>query len=205
MGIQAGALDLRKCLLLAVRKCDRRLADRRGQRGLLAAAAPGAALLHHHDASFFERFDGRRHAAVEQVEVARRDRTALECLDELTLAERGLGRRVVETLGCKHDPAVLDGFDGRALNGPHAVVALDHARTSTRGQEQTQALGKRRDVLAAHPARNACRLGGKKRFAEDGFDGLDARRVKGVVALQVAQLGRNIDDVACGGTVAKVD
>ena len=48
-------------------------------------------------------------------------------------------------------------------------------------------------------------LSGKERFAEDGFDRLDARKVKGVVALQVAQLGRNIDDVACGGTVAKVD
>ena len=99
----------------------------------------------------------------------------------------------------------MDRLDGGTFNRPHAVVAFDHARASTRGQEQAQALGKRRDILAAHPARDAGSLGCKERFAEDGFDGLDARRVEGIVALQVAQLERNIDDVACGGTVAKVD
>ena len=133
VGIEACALNLREGLLLAIRKCDRRFTARGGQRSLLAATAPGTALLHHHDTTFFERLDGRRHTVVEQVEVARRDRAALERLDELTLTDRGLGRRVVETLGREHDPAVLNGFDGGALNGPHAVVALDHARASTRG------------------------------------------------------------------------
>ena len=205
VGVKTGTLNLRERLPLTVGECHRRLTACRGQRGLLAATAPGAALFHHHDASFFKRFDGRRHAVVEQVEIARRDRAALERLDELTLADRGLGRRVVETLGRKHDPAVLDGFNGGALNGPHTVIALDHARAAARRQKQAQALGKRRDVLAAHPVRDAGSLGGKERFAEDGFDGLDARRVEGVVALQVTKLGRNIDDVACGGTIAKVD
>ena len=183
MSVQTGALNLRECLLLAVGKGDRRLAACRGQRGLLAATAPGTALLHHHDAAFFERLDGRRHTVIEQVEVARRDRAALERLDELTLADRGLGRRIVEALGREHDPAVLDGFDGGALNGPHAVVTFDHARASTRGQEQTQALGKRCDVLAAHPACDTGSLGGKERFAEDSLDGLDACGVEGDVAL----------------------
>ena len=205
MSVQTGALNLRECLLLAVGKRDRRLAACRGQRGLLAATAPGTALLHHHDAAFFERLDGRRHTVIEQVEVARRDRAALERLDELTLTDRGLWRRVVETLGREHDPAVLDGFNGRALNGPHAVIALDHARASARRQEQAQALGKRRNILAAHPTCNTGGLGAKERFAEDGLDRLDARGVEGNVALQVAQFGRNIDDIACGGTVAKVD
>ena len=133
MCVQASTLNLRERLLLAVRERDRGLAARRGQRGLLAAATPRTTLLHHHNAAFFERLNSRRHAVVEQVEVARRDRTALERLDELTLTDRGLGRRVVETLGREHDPAVLDGFDGGALNGPHAVVALDHTRATTRG------------------------------------------------------------------------
>ena len=205
MGVQTGALNLRERLLLAVGKGDRGLAARRGQRSLLAAAAPGTALLHHDDAAFFERLDSRRHAVVEQVKVARRDRAALERLNELTLTNRGLGRRVVETLGREHDPAVLDGIDGGALNGPHAVVALDHARASTRWQEQTQALGKRCDVLAAHPACDTGSLGGKERFAEDSFDELNARRVESAVALQVTQLRRNVDDIARGRTVTKVD
>lgn len=132
-------------------------------------------------------------------------RSALERLDELTLTNRRFGRRIVEALGRKHDPTVLDGFDGTALDSPHAVVAFDHARASTRWQEQAQALGKRRDVLAAHPARNTGSLGTKKRFAENRLDGLDARRIEGVVALQVAQLGRYIDDIARGRAVAKVD
>ena len=99
----------------------------------------------------------------------------------------------------------MDGFDGGALNGPHTVIALDHARASARRQEQAQALGKRRDIFAAHPARNTCSLSGKERFAEDSLDGLDARGVEGIVTLQVSQLGRNVDDVACGGTVTKVN
>ena len=205
MGVQTGALNLRECLLLAVGKCDRRFAARGGQRSLLAATAPGAALLHHHDTTFFERLDGRRHAVVEQVEIARRDRSALERLDELALAHGGLGRRVVETLGREHDPAVLDRLDGGTFNRPHAVVALDHPRTAARGQKQAQALGKRCDVLAAHPARDAGSLRGKERFAEDYLDGLDARGVEGVVSLQLAQLKRNVDDIARGGTVAKMD
>ena len=205
MSVQTGALNLRERLLLAVGKGDRRLAACRGQRGLLAAATPRTALLHHHDAAFFESLDGRRHTVIEKVEVARRDRAALERLDELALADRGLGRRIVEAFGREHDPAILDGFDGWTFNRPHAVVTLDHTRTAARGQKQAQALGKRCDVLVAHPACDTGGFGGKERFAEDGFDRLDARKVKGVVALQVAQLGRNIDDVACGGTVAKVD
>ena len=203
--IQASALNLRESLLLAIRKCDRRFAARGGQRSLLAATAPGTALLHHHDTAFFERLDGRRHAVVKQIKVARRDGAALERLDELALANGGLGRRIVEALGREHDPAILNRLDGGTLNRPCAVIALDHARATARRQKQAQALGKRRDVLAAHPARDACSLGGKERFAEDGLDGLDARRIEGVVALQVAQLRRNIDDIACGDTVAKVD
>ena len=205
VGVKTGALNLRERLLLAVGKCDRRLAACRGQRGLLAASTPGAALLHNHDAAFFERLDGRRHAVIEKVEVARRDRAALERLDELTLTNRRFGRRIVEALGRKHDPAVLDGFNGGALNGPHAIIALDHARASTRGQEQTQALGKGCDIFAAHPTRDAGGLGTKERFAENRLDGLDARRIEGVVALQVAQLGRDVDDVARGRTVAKMN
>ena len=205
MRIQASALNLRERLLLAVGKCDRRFATRGGQRGLLAATAPGTALLHHDNAAFFERLDGRRHAVVKQVEIARRDRSALERLDELTLTNRRFGRRIVEALGRKHDPTVLDRLDGWALNRPCAVIALDHARAAARGQEQAQTLGKRRDIFAAHPTRDAGGLCGKERFAEDSLDGLDARRVEGVVALQVTKLGRNIDDVACGGTIAKVD
>ena len=205
MSVQTGALNLRECLLLATGKGDRRFAACRGQRGLLAAATPGAALFHHHNAAFFERLDGRRHAVIEKVEVARRDRSALERLDELALADRGLGWRVVKAFGRKHHPAVLDGFDGWTFNRPHAVVALDHTRAAARWQKQAQALGKRRDILAAHPARNACSLGGKERFAEDGFDRLDARKVKGVVARQIAQIRRNVDDIARGGTVTKVD
>lgn len=154
MGVKAGALDLSKRLLLAVGKGDRRLAACRGQRGLLAAATPRTAFLHHHDAAFFERLDGRRHTVIEKVEVARRDRTTLERLDELALADRGLGWRVVKAFGRKHHPAVLDGFDGWTFNRPHAVVALDHTRAATRRQEQAQALGKRRNILAAHPARD---------------------------------------------------
>ena len=205
MSVQTGALNLRECLLLAVGKGDRRLAACRGQRGLLAATAPGTALLHHHDAAFFERLDGRRHTVIEQVEVARRDRAALERLDELTLTDRGLWRRVVETFGREHDPAVLDGFNGRALNGPHAVIALDHTRTAARGQEQAQALGKRRDILAAHPACDTGSLGGKEWFAENRLDGLDARRIESVVTLQTGQLGRDVDDVARGRTIAKMN
>ena len=205
VGVQACALNLREGLPLTVGECHRGLAARRGQRSLLAAATPGAALLHHHDAALFERLDGSGHAVVKQVEVARRDRTALERLYELTLTDRGLGRRVVETLGREHDPTVFDGFDGGALNGPEAVVALDHTRASTRWQEQTQALGKRCDVLAAHPARNACSFGGKERLAEDSLDRLDARGVEGVVALQVGKLGRDIDDIARCRTVAKMN
>ena len=205
VSVQAGALNLRERLLLAVGKGDRRFAARRGQRGLLAAATPRTALLHHNDAAFFERLNGGRHAVVEQVEVARRDRAALERLDKLALADRRFGRRIVEALGRKHHPAVLDGFDGGALNGPHTVVALDHARAAARRQKQTQTLGKRCDVLAAHPARNACSLGGKERLAEDGLDRLDARGVESVVTLQVGQLGRNVDDVARGRTVAKMN
>ena len=205
MGVKAGAFNLRERLLLAVRERDRRLAACRGQRGLLAAATPGAALLHHHDAAFFERLDGRRHTVVEQVKVTRRDRTALERLDELTLANSGLGRRIVEALRCEHHPAVLDRLDGRTLDRPRPVIALDHARTTTRRQEQAQALGKRRDIFAAHPTRNAGGLGTKERFAEDGLNGLDARGVEGVITLQVAQLRRNIDDITRSGTVAKVN
>ena len=205
MRIQASALNLRERLLLTVRKRDRRFAACRGQRSLLAATAPGTALLHHHDAAFFERLDGRRHTVIEKVEVARRDRTTLERLDELALADRGLGWRVVKAIGRKHHPAVLDGFDGWTFNRPHTVVALDHTRAATRRQEQAQALGKRRDILAAHPARNACSLGGKERFAEDSLDGFNARGVEGVVTLQIAQLRRNVDDIARGGTVTKVN
>ena len=205
MSVQTGALNLRECLLLSVGKGNWRLAACRGQRGLLAAATPRTALLHHHDAALFERLDGRRHAVVEQVEVARRDRPALERLDKLTLADRGLGRRIVKSLGRKHDPTVLNGLDGGALNRPYAVIALDHTRAAARRQKQTQTLGKRCDVLAAHPACDTGSLGGKERFAEDGLDGFNARGVEGVVALQVAQLRRNVDDIARGGTVTKVD
>ena len=205
VGVQACVLNLREGMPLTVGECHRGLAARRGQRGLLAAATPGTALFNHDNAAFFERFNGRRHAVVEQVEVACRDRAALERLDELTLADRCLGRRVVETLGREHDPAVLDGFDGGALNGPHAVSALDHARASTRGQEQAQALGKRCDVLAAHPSRNACSLGVKERLAEDGLDRLDARGIESDVTLQAGKLGRDVDDVARGRTVAKMN
>ena len=205
MSVQACAFNLREGLPLTVGECHRGLAARRGQRGPLAAATPSAALFHHHDAAFFERLDGRRHAVVEQVKVARRDRTALERLDELTLTDRGLGRRVVETLGREHNPAVLNGFDGGALNGPHAVIALDHARASTRWQEQAQALGKRCDVLAAHPACDTGGLGGKERLAEDSLDRLDARGIESFVTLQVGQLGRDVDDVARGSTVAKMN
>ena len=205
MSVQTGALNLRERLLLTVRKRDRRFAACRGQRSLLAATAPGAALFHHHDATFFERLDGRRHTVIEKVEVARRDRTTLERLDELALADRGLGWRVVKAFGRKHHPAVLDGFDGWTFNRPHAVVALDHTRAATRRQEQAQALGKRRDILAAHPTCDAGGFGGKERFAEDGLDGLDAHGVEGVVARQIAQIRRNVDDIARGGTVTKVD
>ena len=205
MSVQTGALNLRERLLLTVGECDRCLAACRGERGLFIAATPRTALLHHHDAAFFERLDGSRHAVIEQVEVTRRDRAAPQCLDELALADRGLGRRIVKALGREHDPAVLDRLDGGTFNRPHAVVALDHARASTRGQKQAQALGKRRDILAAHPARDTGSLGGKERFAEDGFDGFNARGVERAVALQIAQLGRNVDDVACGSTVAKMD
>ena len=118
MRIQASALNLRERLLLAVGKCDRRFATRGGQRGLLAATAPGTALLHHDNAAFFERLDGRRHAVVKQVEIARRDRSALERLDELALANGGLGRCIVEALGREHDPTVLNRLDGGALNRP---------------------------------------------------------------------------------------
>ena len=183
MRIQASALNLRECLLLAVGKCNRRLAACRGQRGLLAAATPRTALLHHHDAALFERLDSRRHAVIEKVEVARRDRSALERLDELTLANGGLGRRIVKSLGREHDPAVLDRLDGGTFNRPHAIFALDHTRTSTRWQEKAQALGKCRDILAAHPACDTGSLGGKERFAEDSLDGFNARGVEGVVAL----------------------
>lgn len=65
MSVQTGALNLRERLLLTVRKRDRRFAACRGQRSLLAATAPGAALFHHHDATFFERLDGRRHTVIE--------------------------------------------------------------------------------------------------------------------------------------------
>ena len=205
VSVQAGALNLRERLLLAVGKRHRRLAARRGQRGLLAATTPRTALLNHDDAAFFERFNGRRHAVVEQIEVARRDRAALERLDKLTLADRSFGRRVIEALGREHDPTILDGFDGGALDGPYAVIALDHARASTRGQEQAQALGKRCDVLAAHPARDAGSLGGKERLAENGLNGLDASGIESAVALQVGQLGRDVDDVARCHTVAKMD
>ena len=99
----------------------------------------------------------------------------------------------------------MDGFDGGALNGPRAVSALDYARASTRWQEQAQTLGKRCDVLAAHPTRNACSLGGKERLAENGLDRLDTRWIESVVALQAGKLGRNVNDVARGRTVAKVD
>ena len=118
MSVQTGALNLRECLLLAVGKCDRRLTTCRGQRGLLAAATPSTALLYHHDAALFERLDGRRHAVIEKVEVARRDRSALERLDELALANGGLGRCIVEALGREHDPTVLNRLDGGALNRP---------------------------------------------------------------------------------------
>ena len=77
MSVQTGALNLRERLLLAVRERDWCLTACRGQRGLLAAATPGATLLHHDDTTFFERLDGRRHAVVEQVEVARCARAAL--------------------------------------------------------------------------------------------------------------------------------
>ena len=205
MSVQTGALNLRECLLLAVRERDWCLTACRGQRGLLAAATPRTAFLHHHDAALFERLDGRRHAVIEKVEVARRDRSALQCLDELTLADRGLGRRIVKALGREHDPTVLDRLDGWALNRPCAVIALDHARAAARGQEQAQTLGKRRDIFAAHPTRDAGGLCGKERFAEDSLDSFNARGVDGVVALQVAQLRRSVDDIARGGAVAKVD
>lgn len=51
MSVQTGALNLRERLLLAVGKGVRRLAACRGQRGLLAAATPRTAFLHHHDAA----------------------------------------------------------------------------------------------------------------------------------------------------------
>ena len=205
MGVKTGALNLRKRLLLAVRELDRCLAACRGQRGLLAAATPGTTLLHHHGAAFFERLDGRRHTVVEQVKVARRDRSALERLDELTLANCGLGRRIVKALGRKHHPAVLDRLDGGTIDRPRPVIALNDTRAATRRQKQTQAFGKRRDILAAHPTRNAGGLDAKERFAEDGLDGLDARGVEGVVALQLAQPRRNVDDIARGSTVAKMN
>ena len=205
MSVQTGALNLRERLLLTVGECDRCLAACRGERGLFIAATPRTALLHHHDTTFFERLDGRRHAVVEQVEIARRDRAALERLDELTLTDRGLGRRVVETLGCEHDPAVLDRLDGGTFNRPHAVVALDHSRTAARGQKQAQALGKRRNILAAHPACDTGGLCGKERLAEDSLDRLDTRGIESAVALQVTQLKRNVDDIARGRSVTKVD
>ena len=205
MGVQTGALNLRERPLLTVGERYRCLIACRRQRSLLAAATPHTTLLHNHDAAFFERFDGRRHTVVKQIEVTRRDRAALERLNELALTNRGLRRRVVEAFGREHDPAVLDGFDGRALDGPHAIVALDHARASARRQEQAQALGQGRDVLAAHPTRDAGSLGGKERLAEDGLDGLDARGVEGVVTLQVTQLRRDVDDVAGGRAVAKMN
>ena len=205
MGVKTGALYLRERLLLAVGKRDRRLAACRGQRGLLATATPRPALLHHHDAALFERLDSRRHAVIEQVEVARRDRPALERLDELTLADSSLGRRIVETLGREHNPAVLDRLDGGALNRPHAVVTLDHTRAAARGQKQAQALGKRRDIFAAHPTCDTGGFGGKERFAEDSLDGFNTRGVESFITLQVGQLGRDVDDVARGRTVTKVD
>ena len=205
MSVQTGALNLCECLLLTVGKGDRRLTACRGQRGLLVAATPSTALLYHHDAALFERLDGRRHAVIEQVEVARRDRSALERLDELTLANGGFGRRIVKSLGREHDPAVFDRLDGGTFNRPHAVVALDHPRAAARGQEQAQTLGKRRDILAAHPTCDTGSLRGKERFAENRLDGLDARRIEDLVALQVAQLRRNVNDIARGRTVAKMD
>ena len=123
----------------------------------------------------------------------------------MALANRRFGRCVVEAFGREHDPTVLDGFDGRALDGPYAIVALDNARASARRQEQAQALGQGRDVLAAHPTRDAGSLGGKERLAEDGLDGLDARGVEGVVTLQVTKLRREVDDVAGGRAVAKMN
>ena len=99
----------------------------------------------------------------------------------------------------------MDGFDGWTFNRPHAVVPLDHTRATARGQKQAQALGKRRDILTAHPACDTGSLGGKERFAEDGLDGLDAHGVEGVVTRQIAQLRRNVDDIARGRTVTKVD
>ena len=99
----------------------------------------------------------------------------------------------------------MDGFDGRALDRPRPVIALHDTRAATRRQEEAQALGKRRDILAAHPTRNAGGLGAKERFAEDGLDGLDARGIEGVIALRVAQLRQNVDDIAGSRTVAKVD
>lgn len=205
MGVKTGMLNLRERLLLAVRERDRRFAVRRGQRSLLAAATPDAALLHHHDTTLFERLDGRRHAVVEQVEVACRDRAALKRLDELTLTDRGLGRRVVETLGREHDPSVLDRLDSRTLDRPRPVIALNDTRASTRRQKQTQALGKRCNVLAAHPACDTGGLGTKERFAEYSLDGLNARGIEDGVALRVAQLRRNVDDIARGRTVAKMN
>ena len=99
----------------------------------------------------------------------------------------------------------MDGFDGGALNGPHAVIVLNDTWAATRRQKQAKAFGKRRDIFAAHPTRDAGGLGTKERFAEDYLDGLDARRIEGLVALQVAQLRCNVDDIARGRTVAKVD
>ena len=99
----------------------------------------------------------------------------------------------------------MNRLDGWALNRPCPVIVLYDTRAAARRQKQTQAFGKRRDILAAHPTRNAGSLGGKKRFAEDVLDGLYTRRVKGVVALQVAQLRRNVDDIARGRTIAKMN
>ena len=128
MCVQASTLNLRERLLLAVRERDRRLAACRGQRGLLAAATPGAALLHHHDAAFFERLDGRRHVVVEQVEIARRDGAALKRLDELALANGSLGRRIVKAIGRKHHPAVLD-----SLTAGRSTVHTPSSPLTTRG------------------------------------------------------------------------
>ena len=99
----------------------------------------------------------------------------------------------------------MDRLDGGTLDRPRPVIALHDTRAATRRQEQTQAFGKRRDILAAHPTRNAGGLGAKERFTEDGLDRPDARGIESVVTLQVGQLGQDVDDIARGRTVAKVD
>ena len=168
-----GRLDRRKRRRLDIGEMlGRRRAGRR-ERALIGHAAPSSALPHLDHAFALERADGGRHIREEQVELARRHRTAAQRIDQLALPMRVLGRLKARRLRSERDDPLVRFGHGGALDAPHAVSPLDHARGTAGSEEQADAVGKRSHIFMAHPTRHGHGLARERRFDQNRGQRLD--------------------------------